>query len=470
MILRHFLEDSLAQSAYLVGCPATGEALVVDPTIDIQQYIDAAAAEGLRITGVAETHIHADYVSGTRALAVATGATPYLSGEGGPDWQYAWANEPGVRVLRHGDTFRIGCARIQAVHTPGHTPEHLMFVLTDTAVTDRPLGAFTGDFLFVGDVGRPDLLETAAGQMGTMETSARRLFGSLQRTLADLPEHLLIWPGHGRGSACGKSLGGVPASSLGYERIVNWGLRETDEDAFVSSVLADQPDPPMYFAEMKRVNKIGEPAWMAVPAPRPLNGAQLADAVAAGTLIVDTRPGAARAGLLPGALAVPPGRLFSTWAGSVVPSATRFIVIAEDESRAEVARRSLALIGRREAVGWASAIDVASYESRGGVVDRLRTMTNPAPQHAIVDVRTGAEWRLGHLSGARHLPLARLPERVATAGLDRSAPVLVYCQAGARAAVAATAMRRLGFGDVSVLEGGLDGYRQRTAAPALAHV
>lgn len=469
MILRHFLEDSLAQSAYLVGCPATGEALVVDPTIDIRPYIDAAEAEGLRITGVAETHIHADYVSGTRALALATGATPYISGEGGPDWQYTWANEPGVRVLRHGDTFRVGRARVQAVHTPGHTPEHLMFVLTDTAASDKPLGAFTGDFLFVGDVGRPDLLETAAGQVDTMDASARWLFRSLQRTLADLPEHLLIWPGHGRGSACGKSPGGVPVSSLGYERIVNWGLRETDENAFVSAVLADQPDPPMYFAEMKRVNKTGEAAWTADPAPSRLDARQLEAAVTAGALIVDTRPGAPQAGLLPGAIAVQPGRQFSTWAGSVVPSATPFIVIADDEDRAEVARRSLALIGRPAAAGWAAPADVASYQARGGLVDRVRTIGHPAAPHAIVDVRTGAEWRLGHLEGARHLPLARLPERLATSGLDRSAPVLVYCQAGARAVVAATALRRLGFEDVSVLEGGLDGYRRRAAAPVPAH-
>ena len=269
MILKHLFEDSLAQSAYLIGCAASREALVVDPTVDIGRYVEAAAAEGLRITGVAETHIHADFVSGARALAAATGATLYVSGEGGPDWQYAFAGEPGVRVIRHGDTIDLGNIRVDVVHTPGHTPEHLMFLVTDTMASPAALGALTGDFLFVGDVGRPDLLETAAGQKGTMEAGARTLFASL-RGLQTLPDHLVVWPGHGSGSACGKSLGGVPVSSLGYERLANWALRERAEAPFVGTVLEDQPDPPLYFGEMKRVNKVGAPGWSASPALPPL--------------------------------------------------------------------------------------------------------------------------------------------------------------------------------------------------------
>ena len=244
MILEHLYEDAIAQSAYLVGCGATGEAVVIDPHVDIERYLAAARRRGVRITAVAETHIHADYVSGARALAEATGATLYVSGEGGPDWQYSFAGDPHVRVLHDGDVFEVGRLRLQAVHTPGHTPEHLIYVLTDGGVTDVPLGAFTGDFLFVGDVGRPDLLETAAGQPGTMRASASRLFRSL-RQLDALPDHLVIWPGHGSGSACGKALGGVPVSSLGYERLTNWGLREGSEQAFVEAVLAGQPDPQM---------------------------------------------------------------------------------------------------------------------------------------------------------------------------------------------------------------------------------
>jgi hydroxyacylglutathione hydrolase len=455
MILKHFYEPSIAQSSYLIGCAATGEALVVDPIIDVRQYFEAAAAEGLRITGVTETHIHADFVSGARALASAAGATLYVSGEGGPDWQYGFAGEPGVRVVHHGDVIEVGNVALEVVHTPGHTPEHLMFVLTDRRASSVPLGAFTGDFLFVGDIGRPDLLETAAGQVGTMEASARRLFASVQ-TLAPFPDHLLIWPGHGSGSACGKNLGGVPVSSLGYERLANWALREPHEQAFVASVLADQPDPPMYFGEMKRVNKLGGAAWAATPLPA-VGARDVPALVAAGRLVIDVRS-AGVDGSIPNAIVVPMDRSFSLWAGSVVP-AQAFIIVADDEIEANAARRELALIGRGEAEGWIGPATLAGYAEAGGHLESLDIVAHPEKDQALVDVRSSAEWRGGHLDGAIHVPLARLPER--TAGIDRSARLLVYCQSGRRSVVAATALRRLGFVNVSSLEGGLTGYRKR---------
>jgi hydroxyacylglutathione hydrolase len=465
MIVKQFYEESLAQSAYLIGCAASGEALVIDPTIDIGPYLAAAEAEGLRITAVAETHIHADFVSGARALATAAGATLYVSGEGGPEWQYAFAHEPGVRVLRNGDVIELGLIRIDVVHTPGHTPEHLMFVVTDTRASSVPLGAFTGDFVFVGDVGRPDLLETAAGQIGTMESSARQLFVSL-RTLLRLPDHLLIWPGHGNGSACGKSLGGVPVSSLGYERLVNWALREGDQRAFVASVLEDQPDPPLYFGEMKRVNKEGVPAWTASPDLSAVDAGALDALVRSGQLVIDVR-GDVSAGALPGALTIPMGRSFSAWAGSVVPSLTPFFIVADSDSAAAVARRALAIIGRPGARGWISPATIDDYRARGGRLEALETIDltdHPPAGGTIVDVRSSAEWRAGHLDGAVHVPLARLPERVP--GLDRSTPVLVYCQAGVRAAVAASALRRMGFTRVASLAGGLSGHRDRAGRSA----
>jgi hydroxyacylglutathione hydrolase len=457
MILKHFYEASIAQSSYLIGCAATGQALVIDPIVDVRPYVEAAAAEGLRITGVAETHIHADFVSGARALAAAVGATLHVSGEGGPDWQYGFAGEPGVQVVHHGDVIEIGNVALEVVHTPGHTPEHLMYVLTDRRASSVPLGAFTGDFLFVGDVGRPDLLETAAGQVGTMEASARRLFSSLQ-TLEPLPEHLLIWPGHGSGSACGKNLGGVPVSSLGYERLANWALRETHEQAFVASVLADQPDPPMYFGEMKQLNKRGADAWSAVPALPAVDLNGVRTVVAAGALSVDVRSEGAR-GTLPGAIAIPMDRSFSAWAGSVVPPSQPFVIVARDEIEANAARRALALVGRGAAEEWIAAVTLEQYGEAGGHLESLDVVARPEKGQAPVDVRSSAEWRGGHLEGAVHVPLARLPER--TAGLDRSARLLVYCQFGLRSVVAATALRRLGFVNVSSLEGGLNGYRKR---------
>lgn len=457
MILKHFYEPSISQSSYLLGCAETGEALVVDPITDIRPYLEAAAAEGLRITAVAETHIHADFVSGARALADSTGATLYVSGEGGPDWQYGFRDEPRVRVLHGGDVITVGGIRLDVVHTPGHTPEHLVYVVTDTRVTTVPLGVFTGDFLFVGDVGRPDLLETAAGHAGTMDASARRLFASL-RILAPLPDHLLIWPGHGSGSACGKSLSGVPVSSLGYERLTNWGLRETDESAFVASVLGGQPDPPMYFGEMKRVNKEGMPGWSPMSPLRAVSGPEIATIVATGDLIVDVRSDAATA-FLPGSVLVPLGRNFSGWAGAVIPADSRFFIAARNAAEAEAARRALAIIGRTHAAGWISPESIGAYGPNGGRLEALDVQESPREGQTLVDVRTTAEWLAGHLEGAVHAPLARLAERVRA--LDRSAPLLVYCQGGTRSAIAATALRRLGFTSVASLDGGLSRYRAR---------
>jgi len=256
MILRTIYTDELAQASYLVGCSATGEALIIDPTRDIEQYIQIAASKDLHITAVTETHIHADFVSGARELAQCTGAQLYLSDAGPAEWKYRYAANAHAKLLQDGEIFKVGNIRLQALHTPGHTPEHLSFLLTDTAGADQPMGLFTGDFVFVGDVGRPDLLERAAGIKGTMELGARQLFHSIQK-LHDLPDYLQIWPGHGAGSACGRALGAVPQSTLGYEKRFNWAFSVNDEDTFVQAVLEGQPEPPFYFAEMKRVNKEG---------------------------------------------------------------------------------------------------------------------------------------------------------------------------------------------------------------------
>lgn len=266
MLLRLFYDATLAQASYLLGCGRTGEALVVDPNRDVAQYLRAAAAEDLRITQVTETHIHADFVSGSRELAQRSGATLLLSAEGGQDWQYGFAREVGARLLRDGDAFDVGNVRVDVLHTPGHTPEHLSYVVTDAPASAAPVGMFSGDFLFVGDVGRPDLLERAAGIGGTMEAAARQLFRSLRR-LAAFPDHLQIWPAHGAGSACGKSLGGVPQSTLGYERLANWAFGVSDEHEFAAQVLEGQPEPPRYFAEMKRVNREGPRVLRGLPQP-----------------------------------------------------------------------------------------------------------------------------------------------------------------------------------------------------------
>src|SRR5262245_54783780 len=223
MFFKRFYDDMLAQASYMIGCQRTGEALVVDPNRDVGQYIAAARAEQLHITHVTETHLHADFVSGARELSARTGAQLLLSSEGGADWQYAFAADAKARLLRDGDAFTVGNIRVEVMHTPGHTPEHISFVVTDKSASRAPWGILTGDFVFVGDVGRPDLLERAVGYHNTMESGARALFRSLVRFRA-LPDHVQVWPGHGAGSACGKALGAIPSSTVGYEKLGNWAL------------------------------------------------------------------------------------------------------------------------------------------------------------------------------------------------------------------------------------------------------
>ncbi len=466
MLLRRFYDENLAQASYLVGCAATGEALVVDANRDVEQYIRAAAAEGLRVTHVTETHIHADFVSGSRELAQRTGARLHLSAEGGPGWRYAFAETDGAVLLRHGDAFKVGNVRIDVLHTPGHTPEHLSFMVTDTAATERAMGVLTGDFVFVGDVGRPDLLERAAGFAGTMEQAARTLFASLRRLRA-LPDYLQLWPGHGAGSACGKALGAVPQTTLGYERLVNWAFAIEDESAFVEAVLAGQPEPPRYFAEMKRINRDGPALLGGLAAPPRLPDAWLPNLVERGAMVVDTRPAADfAAGHVPGTLNIPLDRSFTTWAGSLVPYGREFYVLLDGgcASCAEEARRDLAMIGLDGVAGYFAADAVGAWAAQGrplAVVEQrsvgeLEDLSAPADL-AILDVRGRAEWEAGHIAGVLNIPLPELPARLAEVPADR--PLLVHCQSGARSAIAVSLLRAQGFGRVANLSGGFAAWR-----------
>jgi hydroxyacylglutathione hydrolase len=468
MFLQRFYDDQLAQASYLLGCAATGESLVIDPGRDVAQYLETAKREGLRVTHVTETHIHADFVSGTRELAAAAGAQLLLSAEGGDEWQYAYAAEDGATLLRDGDVVRVGNVRIEVMHTPGHTPEHLSFIVTDTAGADRPMGVFTGDFVFVGAVGRPDLLERAVHQSGTMEKGARQLFASVQRFKAALPDWVQLWPGHGAGSACGKSLGAVPSTTLGYETLFNRGLAETDEEAFVRDVLAGQPEPPMYFAEMKRMNREGPRVMGSLPRPPRRADAELADVLRAGAPVVDARPAAEFARRhVPGTLSVPLGKSFTTWAGSVLPYDTDFYLVAPegaDDARMAQIARDLAMIGLDRAAGWfpASAVDAAiGAGGRAGQVpdvqpDALEEMLAAGAE--LVDVRNSSEYVAGHLAGAANVPLGRLSERVDELPRDRT--LVVHCQMGGRASVAIGLLASRGFTDVRHLAGDYAGWTQ----------
>jgi hydroxyacylglutathione hydrolase len=458
MLLTRIYEDGLAQAAYLVACDHTSMAMVVDPNRDVDRYLEEAARAHVTIVAVTETHIHADFVSGSRELARRAGAQLLLSGDGGPDWQYGFAAADNARLLHDGDRFDIGTLSVSVMHTPGHTPEHMSLVVSDTSAAAVPVGMFSGDFLFAGDVGRPDLLERAAKVGGTMEPMARRLYRSLHAT-DSLPAHLQVWPGHGPGSACGKALGAMPSTTLGYERLASWAFQAASEGVFVRAVLAGQPEPPTYFARMKSLNRDGPPPMPARGELPQLGMSALRDALAS-KIVIDARPSAEFAqSHIPGSMSIPFGTSFATWAGTLLDPAKDIVILADDAPRIENARRMLALIGFDRVVGWAGRATRTEWAAtdRLANVEQVELADVAAANHrTVIDVRGAAEWDAGHIPNARHLFLGDLPET--SDDLPRDLPIALHCQGGTRASIAASMLQAKGFTNVATLKGGMDAW------------
>ena len=467
MLFRQISDPSLAQYAYLIGCQKTGEALVVDPERDIDRYLRIAAEEGLTIAHVAETHIHADFLSGARDLADQAGARLYLSAEGDDEgWASNWAQgRSDVTFLRDGDTFRVGNIEVRAVHSPGHTPEHLAYLVTDHGGgADDPMGLVSGDFVFVGDLGRPDLLEQAAGVSGAQEPAARQLYQSVQRFL-DLDDFVQVWPAHGAGSACGKALGAVPQSTVGYERRFNGAIdaARRGEAAFVDAILDGQPEPPLYFARMKAQNRDGVPPLAALPTPTALAPDRLG-ALAPEAVVIDTRPdrSAFMAAHLPGALYAPLGGSFSTVVGSYVTDPETPLVLILPEGRVEEAVRDLVRIGLDRVEAYATYETLAAAFASGTEAASIpeadfEAVLDRDAESAVLDVRRQAEVDAGHVPSSVHIPHTRLAARLGD--VPAGAPVFVHCQSGVRAAVASALLAREGV-DVVYVNDGFPHYRE----------
>lgn len=478
MFMRMIYDERLAQAAYLIGCQRTGEAIVIDPERDVDRYLFAAAAEGLRIVAAAETHIHADFLSGCRELAERTGCRLYLSAEGGEAWSYGWLNRRGGAggaggaggreydhvLLRDGATFKIGSIEFRAMHTPGHTPEHMSFIVTDRgAGATEPMAIATGDFVFVGDLGRPDLLETAAGTAGAKEPAARTLFASAKR-FDELPEYVQVWPGHGAGSACGKALGAIPQSTVGYEKRFNPAIRAAqNEQGFVEFILSGQPEPPLYFARMKRENRDGVPLLMGLPRVRRMNGADLAKVDGRKTAIVDTRPWEHfRLGHAAGALFAPFDKSFVSIVGSYVEPDEEIVLLIEDEE-AEEAIRALVRIGLDRVIGVVDPSEMEAFVQAGGAVEETGEVDVHAAADRLgaegeffLDVRRADEFANGHVPGATNVAHTRLAAHLGE--LPRDKRLVVNCQGGVRSARAVALLQRRGFEAVNV-RGGFGAWR-----------
>jgi len=459
MFVRQIADAKLAQFAYLVGCPRTGDAIVIDPERDVDRYFDLAARHKLRIVAAADTHIHADYLSGLREMA-AHGVFVYASKEGGPEWQYEWLihGEYPHRLLGHRDQFSVGYIEFVAVHTPGHTPEHLSYLVRDVGGGAKDFIALaSGDFVFVGDVGRPDLLERAAGMVGVMEPSARAQCASIQREFRGLPEFLQVWPAHGAGSACGKSLGDVPTSTVGYELRTNRSIHAAvDEQTFVDFILAGQPEPPLYFARMKRDNRRGPALLTALPSPPLLQVADLAPLEHRRDIaVLDTRARQAFFdGHLAGSLLTELDYQFCSIAASYVPEGTPIYLVV-DQSRLDEAIRALIRVGLDHVVGYVTPETLADYRRQGGQLRQTASIDmsqlekdRAAGRAHVLDVRGAAEFEAGHVPDAMHVPHTRIGVNVKTFPTDK--PLLVYCNSGARAAAAVAMLERLGVTAIDV--------------------
>ncbi len=457
MLLKYFYDHSLAHASYMVGCQRTGEALVIDPGRNVEPYLEAAAAEGLRITGSAETHIHADFVSGSRELADRAGAKLYLSDEGPAEWKYQFADKHASQLVKHGDVIRVGKVKLEVLHTPGHTPEHISFLLTDEGGgANVPMGIFTGDFVFVGSIGRPDLLETAAGVKGSAELGARQLYHSM-RKFRDLPDHLQVWPAHGAGSACGKGLGAIPSSTVGYEKLFNPALQFDNEQKFVDYILADQPETPFYFAVMKRVNKAG-PELVRNLAPVQSPAPDLLPKIARSGQTLDMTPAAEFAvAHVTGTINVPLAML-AQWAGFFVDYNKPLHLIADPTALPEALTR-LRSIGIDFVCG---SFDAYAVKAAGLRTESYRSETPQqlSPRIAsgavkLLDVRAATEFQEGHIAGAEHRFLGKLLREIET--IDRSRPIVAHCLAGGRSAIATSILQRAGF-DVTNMSGGYNAW------------
>lgn len=456
MFFQHVYDKSLAQASYFIGCQAKGEAIVIDAQRDIDVYLAIAKQNNMKITHLTETHIHADFLCGSRELAAVTGAQMYLSDEGGEDWQYAF---PHVG-LKHGDKINVGNLTLEILHTPGHTPESISFLLTDHPATDKPAMVFTGDFVFVGDIGRPDLLEKAAGLIGTQEKGAKQMYQSIQR-FAELPEYVQVWPAHGAGSACGKALGAVPSSTVGYEKIRNWAFQyEDDEVGFINYLLEGQPEPPKYFAMMKHLNKVNRPLLVEVPKHQKLSKEQFITGYNNGLKVIDTRNKTDFAhGFIAGSINIQGNNSFSTWAGWLLNYQEQFILVADDDQMEDLTRK-LMRIGLDNIYGYISDVNDLGLELETKVIIDIEEFKSYIgnPDAQIVDVRGLTEYEAYHVEGADHVFVGTLPDNLDKFSKDKQ--IVIHCQSGDRATIAQSLLAKYGFKNVKNYSAGMQEWME----------
>jgi glyoxylase-like metal-dependent hydrolase (beta-lactamase superfamily II)/rhodanese-related sulfurtransferase len=454
MIFQQYYLACLSHASYLIGDETTGRAVVVDPQRDVSGYVTDAGSHGLTIERVIETHVHADFLSGHLELASRTGAV-ISYGEGA---EVAFPMEP----LRHGQRLGLGEVTLEIRATPGHTPESISVVIRERAGDEVPYGVLTGDALFVGDVGRPDLLASAGTDL-TVDDMARRLYRSLHSQLLTLPDATRVLPAHGAGSACGKNLSTETRSTIGEQRARNYALAPMSEDQFVAAITEGQPAKPHYFAFDAHRNRQLRPLLAEDEAPEPVSLDEVATLCLEGAVLLDTRePADFAAGHLRGAINVGLQGRFAEFAGDVLAPDQR-VVLVGDPATALEAKIRLGRVGFDRVIGQlddpgavlTGRPDLVETSSRLTIAQLAERMVD-TPGLSLVDVRGPGETASGTITGATEIPLAVLVDVIE--GLDKGSPTVVYCAGGYRSSIAASVMRACGFADVSDLLGGYQAW------------
>jgi hydroxyacylglutathione hydrolase len=453
----------LAIYSYVIADEKTNECAIVDPTRDVDDVVDLVRREGFRVQHILETHVHADFVSGARELKARLHDEPriWCSGLAGPDWTPAYRDE----VVTQGTTIELGDVVLQAVHTPGHTPEHVSWAAYDrTRSADTPWLMFTGDFLFVGDVGRPDLLGEEAKR-----GLAHQLYESVFGVLPAYPDFTEVRPGHGAGSLCGKAIGSRGASTLGFERRFSPLLAGAEEDAWVRQLLEGMPIAPPYFLRMKKVNVEGPPiVGLERPWQRLFSARQVQQHVCDQCVILDVRPKEAfAASHIPGSINIPLGDSLPTWAGWVLPYDRPMLVVLDSPTDLPQVVTHLLRVGFDDVRGALEG-GIDAWQTAGFDTDRLDTMSvadltrriGQSDPPFVLDVRTDREWQAGHIAGAHHIHGGLLQQRIAEVPRDRE--IAVVCGTGYRASIAASFLKRHGYEHVSNVLGGMTAYQART--------
>lgn len=457
MYFKQFYLGCLAHASYLVG--SEGEAVVVDPQRDVDQYVEEAKSQGLKIKYVIETHLHADFVSGHRELAERTGAEIVFSKHAGAAFPH--------RAVKDGDEISIGKVKLRFMETPGHTPESMCILVIDTEVSDEPQKILTGDTLFIGDVGRPDL---AGGKGYTPQMMAAMMYDTLNEKLLKLPDEVEVYPAHGAGSMCGKSMSKETSSTIGQQRKFNYALQPMSKEAFVKMLTAELPEAPAYFPKDAEINRTGARALNKLPRPAPLTPEEVSkstsQAETTSFVVLDVRSASEfGAGHVPGSINIGLGGQFAIWAGVLIAIGTPIILVGESEAKMEEAVMRLARVGIESVKGYlAGGIDAwrtAGFKTETVPqisVDDLESLIRKENELQIVDVRRPPEYESGHVPRALHAPLSNLENTAGGLSLDPSKPTAVICAGGYRSSAATSILQSHGFSSLLNVTGGTSAW------------